>query len=249
MKRALAQFFTVLAAVLLLFSMLFFALKITMNDRTWYLNEYTRLGTAKSIGMSNTDVTDALMRLIDYMEGRVDSIQLKVKVNGKSVKMYNERETEHMLDVRTLYQGAQRAAVLALPAAAVLCLFAALLTRRGERLTLFTRGYLVGAGIFAAVVIALGIFALFDFTTFWTMFHKVFFTNDLWLLDPATDRMILICPEQMFYDLVMRFGGRFLIAAGVLLAVCVVFLSVKQRRRRTPLTHVNAARREGGEEA
>ena len=37
----------------------------------------------------------------------------------------------------------------------------------------------------------------------WTRFHTLFFTNDLWLLDPATDFMIVICPESMFSALVV----------------------------------------------
>ena len=74
------------------------------------------------------------------------------------------------------------------------------------------------------VVAAIAIFAALDFARFWTSFHHLFFTNDLWLLDPRTDVLIMMVPEQFFSDLVMRIIIRFIsmfaalnIAAGVLL--------------------------------
>ena len=48
------------------------------------------------------------------------------------------------------------------------------------------------------------IWILADFTGFWTTFHQLFFTNDLWLLNPATDRMINLFPEAFFSHLVIR---------------------------------------------
>ena len=46
--------------------------------------------------------------------------------------------------------------------------------------------------------------ALIDFNTFWTNFHLIFFRNDLWLLNPNTDRLILMVPLNFFITLVTR---------------------------------------------
>lgn len=54
-----------------------------------------------------------------------------------------------------------------------------------------------------------GIFAIFvfiamtDFNSYFVRFHEMFFTNDLWLLNPKTDRMIQLLPEVFFRDIVM----------------------------------------------
>jgi uncharacterized membrane protein len=47
--------------------------------------------------------------------------------------------------------------------------------------------------------------------------------------------MILICPEQLFYDIVTRFGSWFLTVMAVLAAASVIYLTVKKRRHNTPL--------------
>ena len=37
-----------------------------------------------------------------------------------------------------------------------------------------------------------------DFNKYFTIFHQIFFSNDLWLLDPGTDRLVNIFPEEFF---------------------------------------------------
>ena len=67
----------------------------------------------------------------------------------------------------------------------------------------------------------LGLLFASDFTKYFTIFHEIFFTNDLWLFDPATDYMIRMLPEGFFYDMVMRIGAIF---TGLLLLLAAVFL-------------------------
>ena len=56
---------------------------------------------------------------------------------------------------------------------------------------------------------ALAFYAFLDFNEFWTMFHHIFFRNDLWLLDPNTDVLIMMVPETFFFNLVFRILGGF----------------------------------------
>ena len=39
-----------------------------------------------------------------------------------------------------------------------------------------------------------------DFTKAFTIFHKIFFDNDLWILYPDKDNLINIMQEDVFYD-------------------------------------------------
>lgn len=45
--------------------------------------------------------------------------------------------------------------------------------------------------------------AMTDFNKYFIKFHEIFFTNDLWLLNPLTDRMIMLLPEVFFRDIVL----------------------------------------------
>ena len=72
----------------------------------------------------------------------------------------------------------------------------------------------------AGTVLFLGVTALLagiistDFTKYFIIFHKIFFTNDLWQLDPRTDLLINIVPEPFFMDTAARIGITFCLMTG-----------------------------------
>ena len=81
------------------------------------------------------------------------------------------------------------------------------------------RKYKFAAMGLVAVIGAVGVMILTNFQTFWINFHKVFFTNDLWLLDPKTDLMIRMLPEGYFMDIAIRIGTLACVFVGLLLLV------------------------------
>ena len=55
-----------------------------------------------------------------------------------------------------------------------------------------------------------------------TIFHEMFFTNDLWMFDESTDYMIRMLPEGFFSDMVIRIVKVFvgsLAALGVVIGI------------------------------
>ena len=84
------------------------------------------------------------------------------------------------------------------------------------------RRTLIFAILFLLLVVGLGAaIVASDFTHYWTIFHKIFFTNDLWLLNPRTDLLINIVPEEFFVALVSRCAIRYVISL-IVLAVVIV---------------------------
>lgn len=69
--------------------------------------------------------------------------------------------------------------------------------------------------VFAAV----GIWAAVDFDFFWINFHKIFFTNDLWMLDPRTSLMIRMFSSQFFFDMVAGILVIFIIVIAAILII------------------------------
>jgi len=217
MKKSLSLFLSILGGLLLIFVILVSSLQYVMLDEDWFYKEYEKLGKEGQLilNMSLSDTTNALMQLVRYMEGDADSIQLSVTIDGEVQDMYNRREIDHMVDVQRLYQSfrsLRNAAALLF----LLLVGTVLFLERKAGLQSLYRGYLLACVLFLLLALLMGAMVLSDFGNFWIRFHHLFFTNDLWLLDPATDNMINICPEQLFYDIVLRFGCLSLLAAGLL---------------------------------
>ena len=74
----------------------------------------------------------------------------------------------------------------------------------------------------AAVAAFIGIAAVIDFNAVFVRFHHIFFDNDQWIFDPATDYMIRMLPEGLFYDFVIRIGGIFLGILGILFVASLI---------------------------
>ncbi len=117
---------------------------------------------------------------------------------------FNERELTHMRDVLALFDLARTVRNVLLVAAVVL-LAAGLWLSRGVHLTCIS---LIGL---AALLLPLGAFAVWaavDFSSAFTFFHETLFTNDLWLLNPETDLLLRLLPEQFFADIAATIAAR-----------------------------------------
>ena len=95
------------------------------------------------------------------------------------------------------------------------------------------RSYQAALGISALAVLILGIACAVDFNAVFVQFHHIFFDNDLWIFDPATDYMIRMLPEGLFFDMVIRIGGIFIGILAVLLVFSFVPAFLEKRKRKT----------------
>ncbi|MEY8381871.1 TIGR01906 family membrane protein [Christensenellaceae bacterium 44-20] len=195
-------------------------------QKSFYQREYQKLDTAEQIGMSGADLQAATDALLDYLRGRREDLHVQATIGGQQREVFNQREILHMVDVRMLYLWAMRIGNGLLILAAAFYLWAWI---GGRDKAAVLGGYLQGNYILLGLIAALGIYAALDFNSFWTGFHKIFFTNDLWLLDPRTDLLIQMVPEQFFFDLVMRI----VVSAAVIIAVLMVAAHLAKRRQKT----------------
>ena len=88
------------------------------------------------------------------------------------------------------------------------------------------RAYSISLGVFLLTITLLAVAVSVDFTACFTLFHELFFLNDLWLFDPAEDFMIRMLPEGLFYDMAFRVGSLF---AGILVILFLLSLYMRWR--------------------
>ncbi|MEG2105413.1 MAG: TIGR01906 family membrane protein [Clostridia bacterium] len=217
------------------YTILFSFIQFSANDSAWFEAEYYKLDTSRQIGMSNTDINKAMKALIDYMEGRTNDLEkVKVKINGDSVRMYNNKDIDHMKDVKVLYQNCRMFRNIAAVSLIVL-LVAVFLTMKRDALIILSKSFIWAFSAMAVILGAILIFAAIDFDAFWTFFHTLVFDNELWLIDPSKSYLIWICPSTLFYDIITRF----LIYSGIVfvafLGGAITYLAVRRHNHNTPV--------------
>jgi integral membrane protein (TIGR01906 family) len=195
-------------------------------DINFFRNFYAENDSAEEIGVSFDDLMLSTEVLLDYTRGKNDSLDVLVTVAGGKEMMFNKREVDHMVDVRDLYLGA----ILIRNLAAGFFLLILLLDIVRKKFSFeqhwqaVKRAGMVMFAIIGFIVMS----ALIDFNTFWTNFHRIFFRNDLWLLNPNTDRLILMVPLSFFISLVTRI----ILASvsGLTLVIGFVYFFVRKER-------------------
>lgn len=135
----------------------------------------------------------------------------------EGLRYFNEKEKQHMLDVKGLVsKGFMLLYIL-------LALMIASVTYIWDYAKIGRMLMLGGAIAIGVVLISVIAAPLFD--TVFLKFHQVFFTNDLWILNPETDKLIVLFPEGFFMDFTANVLIRMLV-----MSLAIIALGYSMRR-------------------
>ncbi len=212
---ALSILFGVLAAV-----------HVVGTDAELYYALQMKAGVLDSAGISEEDLVKLDEALADCLKGDGAALNIEAEVFGAIQPAFNEKELVHMEDCRKLFMLLRTTMVwtAALGIGFIPCGIALLGDRKKIRLSAWLSPLVI--------VIPLGVlavWAMIDFNSAFNFFHEILFTNDLWLLNPATDLLIRICPASMFMAMGARIGLVGLAWAIIVPAMAMVLTAKKER--------------------
>ena len=190
----------------------------------FYEKEYARYHVTDALDMEMEDVMAVTEYMMEYLIGREEELSIITDVDGSRQDFFNEQDRLHMADVRNLFLGGLK--IRNICAAAAVLLILGLAVGKADWRLLLPKAYFRAVMILAVMILCLGIVCSVDFTACFRVFHEIFFTNDLWMFDPATDYMIRMLPEGFFSDMVFRIGVTFL---GMLAGLGGIFVLWKRR--------------------
>ncbi len=204
------------------------AIAFEFNSLWLYKTGFQKYNVSQTTGIAETELEKAATGLISYFNSDEEYISLTVIKDGQPFELFNQREVMHLKDVKDLVRLDYR---LLLGTAIYVGAYAwFLLFRRRERRQL-ARNVVVGGSIALGMVVVMGAGATFlDFGRLFTQFHLLAFSNDLWMLDPSTDYLLMLFPEGFWYDAVMFFGMIVAGVAGTLCGVAGGYLWAARRR-------------------
>lgn len=123
-----------------------------------------------------------------------------VTLDGSPV--LNQRERQHMRDVRNVFAGFYAAAIIG---AALIGLTFALGRRPTARARLWRRLGLIGR-VIAVGTVVVGLAGMLFFDTAFELFHELFFPPGSFLFDPRTDRLVQLFPETFWVETTIGVG-------------------------------------------
>jgi len=194
-----------------------------VNSLWLYQSGFEKYNVSQTTGLAESELEVAARGLISYFKSGDEYISLTVEKDGEPFVVFNQREVIHLKDVKGLIQLDYR---LALGMLIYVLAYAgvSLFWRRRTYWRRLAWGVVVGSGISLALLLALGIGTLLNFEQLFFQFHLISFTNELWLLDPTKDYLIMLFPQGFFYDTALFCGGITAGLAVILGGVCGVYL-------------------------
>ena len=190
------------------------------GDKDTLATQMRRHSVPEKSGLPDEEYPEMGKMIAVYLTGGGKTFQYSfTDAEGNTVECFSSREAEHMADCRDLIALAGRFRWYLGIAGLILLGIGAILWKHMKS---FANGMLVGFGVALAIGLALLIWGMISFDGLFTAFHKLAFTNDLWLMNPETDMIIRLMPGTFFRSLGIKVLLAIVPAALASLAAAVV---------------------------
>ncbi|PKM95671.1 MAG: TIGR01906 family membrane protein [Firmicutes bacterium HGW-Firmicutes-1] len=215
MYKFYSKAIAIVFSLTLFFVLLFASVNIIVYNMDYYKWHYEKRDIDINTGMEMNDLVMVTEKLLNYLKNDDDNLNMKKLINGKVEEVFGDREKSHMVDVKKMSVAATATrnygAILVI---AIITL--AYINNKKLFLYILSSIKYVFIGT-TAIVLGIGALLLIDFNKYFTIFHEIFFTNDLWLLDPQTDILINMVPEVFFFNTAMLVILLFLLISSIVI--------------------------------
>ena len=175
-----------------------------------------------STGLEKTTVITAARGLMGVFHSDEDMAHINVVKNGSEMNLFNEREQIHLKDVKGLLRIGYYLFWISL-AYILLYVIHTIRFNKQEKFALI-RSTLAGSTLTLGLIIVFGVVAAVNPEQVFLQFHLISFNNPFWLLDPAKDYLIMMFPEDYFYDIAIYGIGAIIIEALILISASKLIL-------------------------
>ena len=226
-----------IAMLLVIFALLITGFQLAVYGDShygFYKKEYEKYRVTDDLNMKLDNVMAVTEHMMAYLIGKEEKLSIVTDVDGEHQDFFNEQDRLHLADVRNLFLGGLKLRNYAVILAIILMIV--LMAKKADFRRLVPQGYLQALFVYLILAAILGVAMSIDFTSCFTLFHKLFFTNNLWIFDPETDYMIRMLPEGFFSDMVIRVGVIFIVLL-VVPGVTAVVYSWKRKKKEISKTY------------
>lgn len=204
-------------------------IRYVANEARVYRYAIDQFGGVEATGISRSELLRASDELRAYFGNDAETLDIRVERAGRQVSLFNARETAHLADVKSRFATMNRVQELSLLYAIA---FVAVVVLWAREITLRAFAVCVAAGSFIAMLLVgiAGALGMAGFDSAWEGFHRLIFSNDFWLLNPLSDRLIQMFPPDFWQSIVFFIGLMVAAEAALLLLAAGIYLGVTKDR-------------------
>jgi integral membrane protein (TIGR01906 family) len=211
----LSRFFLILILPVLIFLI---SVDLAAFSDSFYRKEFDKYGVKNSV--IEAEILHG--KVIGYITGKSSSLP----------NLFNEREKRHLTDVRNLVKNFNIAIYIFLILFVLMLVFFGFLLREEKHIIGFVGKTLVYGGILTIIIsVVLLLLSLFNFTSSFDSFHRLFFQQGSYVFDPENELIVKLYPEELFRDLGIRVMKKTLFISFLVIISGFILLSSSQTKK------------------
>ena len=193
------------------------------NSPGLYNDGFEKYAISRITRITDSDLRQVGADIRSYINSGDEPLDVRTSILGTELDLFNDREVAHMKDVKQLVRGVYVLTVAsALYLAAMVVIGFALY--RGRFVADLARRLACGGGLTLVLLLVFGLVALVGFDSVFLKFHQLSFANDFWRLDPRTDYLVRIFPQDFWFDATLWVAVRAISGASILTVAGSAFL-------------------------
>ena len=169
-------------------------------DRQFYSKQHLDNNIANIVGIKYDELIDVNDHLLNYLLYIEDDLQIDVNIDGDIVSYFNNKELIHMQDVKELVRVFFIVDILLIIIFILLLVYQFIKNNIIGLIKAYNKSIIYSIVLFAIIISIIAI----DFNYFWNTIHPIFFNNDLWMLNPLVDRLLMMYPLNFFFNIVTK---------------------------------------------
>jgi integral membrane protein (TIGR01906 family) len=178
-------------------------------------------------GIDELQLRQIYQHWIDFYNNKEESPRYEYPDNqGEYRELLSEKELIHLYDVKGLMRLDYIVISISLILFAISVLLLIYLDR--SRWQMLARAVFRGSSLTVILFVVIVASSVFCFDQLFILFHKLSFSNDFWILNPATDYLAMMFPGGFFSDVVIIAFSSILVTA--LVCGIVTFTILKRKR-------------------
>jgi integral membrane protein (TIGR01906 family) len=168
-----------------------------VNSPWLYTYGFDKFEVSVTTGLDQEELSLVARELIHYFNSDQEFIKIYAVKDGEPFPIFNEREVVHLKDVKGIFRLVYN---LLLGTGLYVCLYFGLNLFWWQERRSLARGLVWGSCITLGLMAITGVMVAVDFEWFFRQFHLISFANDFWMLNPATDYLIMLFPQEFWFE-------------------------------------------------
>ena len=197
---------------------------------------FLQFSQTEHLSVSASRYGDYAVALVNYLDGKSDLPRVPAYDGQGGVKeAFSEKENAHLADVRGIVNFL-KIIRWAGGGLTLLLLLALYIKHKADPAAFFAevaRSFALSALFLLLFASALAVWGIVNFDGLFVTFHKVAFTNDLWLLNPNADLLLALMPLPFFTWYVGEILKSMLPVLGMMLLVIIAWLRNDKKQKET----------------